>query len=186
MGVAIAVAAHRRGARVTLVHGPLEVRLPAGVLAVAVETTDDMAAAVRASLADADVLVMAAAPADFKPVAPASQKIKKDNAPGSVALVRTPDILLSTRDARRPGAVVVGFALETERLLERAKAKLEAKALDLVVANDATEAGAGFGVSTNRVTLVGRDGAAEALPLASKDAVADAILDRVEALLRGR
>ena len=186
MGVAIAVAAHRRGARVTLVHGPLEVRLPAGVLAVAVETTDDMAAAVRASLADADVLVMAAAPADFKPAAPASQKIKKDDAPGSVALVRTPDILLSTRDARRPGAVVVGFALETERLLERAKAKLEAKALDLVVANDATEAGAGFGVSTNRVTLVGRDGAAEALPLASKDAVADAILDRVEALLRGR
>lgn len=186
MGVAIAAAAYRRGARVTLVHGPLEVGVPRGARAVAVETTAQMADAVRGALGDADVLVMAAAPADFTVAAPAAQKLKQATTPDAIAITRTADILTTTRDARRPGTIVVGFALETERMLEYAQAKLASKDLDLIVANDATEAGAGFGTSTNRVTLIGRDGAVDALPLASKDAVAEHILDRVEALVRGR
>ena len=183
MGVAIAAAAWRRGAAVTLVAGPMSVAPPTGVTVVPVETTARMAEEVRRVLGTADALVMAAAPADFAPAAPAAQKLKKERAPESIRLARTPDILTETRDARRPGAVIVGFALETEQLLEGARTKLASKALDLVVANDATEAGAGFGTSTNRVTLIGRDGVPHALPLLSKDAVADAILDRVEALL---
>lgn len=186
MGVALAAAAHRRGARVTLVHGPLEVPLPHGARPVAVETTAEMADAVRHALGDADVLVMAAAPADFTAAAPAAQKLKKERAPDAIALARTVDILKATREARRPGTVVVGFALETEHVEAHARGKLEAKGLDLVVANDATEPGAGFGTTTNRVTLIGRDGAATPVPLASKDAVADVILDRVEGLLDGR
>ena len=186
MGVAIAAAAFRRGARVTLVHGPLEVALPHGVQPVAVETTAEMADAVRAALSSADVLVMAAAPADFGAAAPAAHKLKKERAPDAIALARTPDILTSTKGARRAGTIIVGFALETERMLENAQAKLAAKDLDLIVANDATEAGAGFGSTTNRVTIIARDGRVDALPLASKDSVADSILDRVEALLDGR
>ena len=183
MGVAVAAAAWRRRADVTLVAGPMSVAPPTGVTVVPVETTADMASSVRAGLATADVLEMAAAPADFTAAAPASQKLKKDRAPEAIALTRTPDILLETRDARRPGAVIVGFALETEQVLEGARRKLATKELDLVVANDATEPGAGFDADTNRVTLIGRDGTPHALPLMSKDAVADAILDRVEALL---
>jgi phosphopantothenoylcysteine decarboxylase/phosphopantothenate--cysteine ligase len=186
MGVAIAAAAWRRGAEVTLVAGPLGVALPAGVRAVSVETADEMAAAVREALPAADVLVMAAAPADFKPAAPARRKIKKSAAPAAIALAPTPDILVATQGNRRPGAVVVGFALETNDALEAGRAKLAAKALDLIVVNDATEDGAGFAVDTNRVTLLERGGEPAALPLMPKTEVADAILDRVEALLRGR
>ena len=185
MGVELAAAAWRRGAAVTLVHGPLAVPLPVGPSAVAVETTAELCDAVRAALADADALVMAAAPADFRPRAAAAAKIKKDAAPPSIELEPTPDVLLETRDARRPGAVIVGFALETGDPVASATEKLRRKGLDLVVANDATEPGAGFGVATNRVTLVSSAGA-EPLPLQSKTEVAEAILDRVEALLAGR
>ncbi|MBI2796009.1 MAG: bifunctional phosphopantothenoylcysteine decarboxylase/phosphopantothenate--cysteine ligase CoaBC [Gemmatimonadetes bacterium] len=183
MGVAVAAAAWRRGADVTLVAGPLSVPAPAGATVVRVGTTAEMAAAVRHALATADALVMAAAPADFAAAAPAAHKLKKDRAPEALVLARTEDILTATADARRPGAVIVGFALETERVLEGARAKLAAKDLDLVVANDATEPGAGFGGETNRVTLIARDGVPQVLPLLSKEAVAEAILDRVEALL---
>ncbi|HEX3159518.1 MAG TPA: bifunctional phosphopantothenoylcysteine decarboxylase/phosphopantothenate--cysteine ligase CoaBC [Gemmatimonadaceae bacterium] len=186
MGVALAAAAWRRGAQVTLVHGPLAVPLPTAVHAVAVETTEEMCAAVAGALAQADVLVMAAAPADFAPDAAAPEKLKKASAPDAIQLRRTPDILKSTRHQRRPGAVVVGFALETERAVEQGRGKLTDKGLDMVVVNDAREAGAGFGVDTNRVTLVHPDGADEVLPLASKAEVADAILDRVERLLEQR
>ena len=186
MGVALAMAAWRRGARVTLVAGPLSVPVPAVLEHVPVESTEDMAAAVRDSLASADVLVMAAAPADFRAARPAGSKIKKTATPDALALAGTPDILLETRDARRPGTVVVGFALETDAPLDGGRKKLDAKGLDMVVVNDATEAGAGFGVDTNRVTLLTRGGGEERLPLAAKTEVADAILDRVEGLLRGR
>ena len=145
-----------------------------------------MAAAVARLLPAADVLVMAAAPADFRPAAPAENKIKKTSGPETLALAPTPDILQSTRAARRSGAVIVGFALETERAVESGRAKLDAKDLDLVVVNDASETGAGFGVDTNRVTLLARDGSQDCLPLMSKDEVADAILDRVEELISGR
>ena len=186
MGVALASAAWRRGAQVTLIAGPLAVAVPSGVEHVPVETTEQMAGAVERSLGSADVLVMAAAPADFRAAHPASNKIKKANAPPAIALAEAPDILLSTRGARGNGLVVVGFALETGDALAGGREKLASKDLDLIVVNDATEDGAGFGVDTNRVTLIDRHGSEEQLPLLPKGDVADAILDRVEALVRGR
>lgn len=183
MGVAIADAAWRRDADVVLVAGPIAVPPPTGVAVVHVETTEEMASAVERELATADVLIMAAAPADFRVAVPAASKIKKKSAPSTLELSPTPDILASTSRARRPGAVIVGFALETEDAVRGGREKLESKQLDLVVVNDAREAGAGFGVDTNRVTFVRRDGTQEDLPLLSKGEVADEILDRVEALL---
>jgi phosphopantothenoylcysteine decarboxylase/phosphopantothenate--cysteine ligase len=183
MGVEIAAAAWRRGADVTLVAGPLAVPLPVGPSLVSVDTTLEMRDAVETALVGADALVMAAAPADFRVAAPAAQKIKKEGGAPMMQLAENPDILKSTIPRRSPGTVVVGFALETQDLVGQARAKLAAKQLDLVVANDATEEGAGFGGDTNRVTLVSRDGSAEALPLMTKAEVAEAILDRVERLL---
>jgi phosphopantothenoylcysteine decarboxylase/phosphopantothenate--cysteine ligase len=182
MGVAIAAAAWRRGAAVTLVAGPLSVAAPHGVKLVPVESTADMRDAVAAALADADVLVMAAAPADFRPAEVAPRKIKKGAAPESIRLAPTDDILSTTVARRRPDAVIVGFALETNDVLDGARAKLTSKRLDLVVANDATEAGAGFGGDTNRVTMLDAGGGVEALPMLSKGEVAEAILDSVERL----
>jgi phosphopantothenoylcysteine decarboxylase/phosphopantothenate--cysteine ligase len=185
MGVALAMAAWRRGADVTLVCGPLSIPVPPVLRRVNVESTAEMADAVRDALPDADVLVMAAAPADFRAAAPAKSKIKKAAAPESLALASTPDILATTRSVRRKGSVVVGFALETDDALNGGRAKLAAKGLDLVVVNDATEAGAGFGVDTNRVTILSAGDGDETLPLMPKPEVADAILDRVERLLGG-
>lgn len=185
MGVALAAAAWRRGANVTLVAGPLAVEAPVGPRLVAVETTEQMAGAVRDALATADALIMAAAPADFRARAVAGQKIKKGTAVPNLEFEFTTDILTSTRAVRRPECVVVGFALETEQLEAGAKSKLVSKGLDLVVANRVEE-GAGFGSDTNRVTLLGRDGAREELPLQGKGEVADAILDRVAGLFHGR
>ena len=185
MGVEVAAAAWRRGAGVRLVAGPLSVPLPPGVDVVSVETTEEMAEAVGSALPSADVLIMAAAPADFRPESPAREKIKKRTSPTRIELANTPDILLSTRKQRKAGSVIVGFALETNDAMNGGREKLAAKGLDLVVVNDATEAGAGFGVETNRVTIISRTGEEEVLPLMSKRDVADAILDRVEALRRG-
>lgn len=186
MGVALAAAAWRRGARVDLVAGPLAVATPAGVAVHAVESTGEMAAAIEELLPQSDVLVMSAAPADFRPAEVAGSKIKKASAPESITLAPTSDILLTTKHARRAGAVVVGFALETNDALANGRAKLASKDLDLIVVNHATERGAGFGVDTNRVTLLSRDGTEEKLPLMPKTEVADAILDRVEKLIDGR
>lgn len=185
MGVALAAAAWCRGATVTLVAGPLAVEAPTGPRLVSVETTEQMADAVRDALATADALIMAAAPADFRARAVAGQKIKKGASAPNLVFEFTTDILTSTRGARRPECVVVGFALETEQLEAGAKSKLVAKGLDLVVANR-VEQGSGFGSDTNRVTLLGRDGAREELPLQGKAEVADAILDRVAGLFNGR
>ncbi|HTD60268.1 MAG TPA: bifunctional phosphopantothenoylcysteine decarboxylase/phosphopantothenate--cysteine ligase CoaBC [Gemmatimonadaceae bacterium] len=187
MGVALAAAAWRRGADVTLIAGPLSVEPPVGVSIIDVETAAEMRDAVAAHLSDVDVLIMAAAPADFRPATVAEQKIKKSSAPASLALEATDDILVSTQELRNPAAIVVGFALETEAAIAGGREKLRRKSLDLVVVNDATEPGAGFGVDTNRVTLVFGNGTPdEALPLLAKSDVADAILDRVEGLLRAR
>jgi len=184
MGMALAAAAWRRGAEVVLVHGPLAVAVPpGGICTTAVETTQEMADAVARELPTADVLIMAAAPADFRPAVVAGAKIKKQGtAPAPLVLEETPDILAATRGQRPAHLVAVGFALETDDLEANAARKLEAKGLQLVVANSAREAGAGFGHDTNRVTLIGRDGATDALPLMSKAETADAILDRIEAL----
>lgn len=186
MGVAIAAAAWRRGAAVTLVAGPLGVAVPVGVTHVPVQSTTEMRDAVATHLGASDVLVMSAAPADYQPIAQASGKLKKTGTDRSLALRETPDILVTTRHARRPGTVVVGFALETDDLLANAQRKLEAKGLDLVVLNAANEPGAGFAVDTNRVTLIWRDAEPEPLPLLTKRDVAEEILDRVEKLLDGR
>jgi phosphopantothenoylcysteine decarboxylase/phosphopantothenate--cysteine ligase len=186
MGVAIASAAWRRGAEVTLVAGPMGVDAPVAINVMTVQSTAEMKDAVDRALPSADVLIMAAAPADFRPSKVEGSKIKKNDPPSPIALSPTPDILQSTRDKRRPGTVVVGFALETNDALAGGRKKLAAKDLDMIVVNDATEPGAGFGVDTNRVTLLSRDGAETALPLLSKAEVADAILDRVEGLLGGR
>jgi len=183
MGVAIAAAAWRRGADVDLVAGPLSIAAPAGVTVHSVESTGEMASAVERLLPQSDVLVMAAAPADFRPAEPAMLKIKKTDAPKPIALAPTTDILATTRSARRPGAVIVGFALETNDAVPNGRGKLARKDLDMIVVNDATEAGAGFGVDTNRVTLLFRDDREEVLPLMSKTEVADALLDRVENLM---
>ena len=186
MGIAIAAAAWRRGADVHLIAGPLSIAPPIGPSVEHVETTEEMARAVERALATADVLVMAAAPADFRAAAPAPKKIKKESSPDSLSLARTPDILAATKRVRRAGSFIVGFALETNDAVKNGRAKLRSKELDLIVVNDATEPGAGFAVDTNRVTLVARDGEEERLPLLPKAEVAEAILDRVEAKLRGR
>ncbi|HJU74102.1 MAG TPA: bifunctional phosphopantothenoylcysteine decarboxylase/phosphopantothenate--cysteine ligase CoaBC [Gemmatimonadaceae bacterium] len=186
MGVALAASAWRRGAEVTLIHGPLGVPRPVGVRSVATETTEQMAEAVSREVRDADVLVMAAAPSDFRPANAKKGKIKKGSAQLNIELTPAPDILLDTLPHRGPNLVAVGFALETENAEEYGRAKLAAKGLDLVVVNDATEPGAGFEVDTNRVTLIRRNGEARALPLLSKLEVADAILDEVEELLSER
>jgi phosphopantothenoylcysteine decarboxylase/phosphopantothenate--cysteine ligase len=185
MGVAVAAAAWRRGADVVLVAGPLGVPAPAGVRVVGVETTAEMHDAVAKEIGAADALIMAAAPSDFRPRRAARSKIKKGAALPAIELEATPDILAATRAKRKDGMVVVGFALETDSAVANARGKLEAKGLDLVVVNVAGEEGAGFEVDTNRVSLLSREGVEE-LPLLPKTDVADAILDRVEELLRGR
>jgi phosphopantothenoylcysteine decarboxylase/phosphopantothenate--cysteine ligase len=186
MGVAIAQAAQRRGALVTLIAGHLEVPAPGGVTRIDVVSSRDMHNAVERVLPQADALVMAAAPSDFRPSNPASNKIKKESGAPVIELEAADDILASTIDARKKGAVVVGFALETENLIANAKSKLEKKRLDMIVANDATEEGAGFHTDTNRVTFLTPDGKREALPLIKKIELAEVILDRIETMLNGR
>jgi phosphopantothenoylcysteine decarboxylase/phosphopantothenate--cysteine ligase len=184
MGYALARAAWLRGAEVTLVTGPVQLEPPYGVAVVRVQSTAEMAAAVAAALPLADLLLMAAAPADYRPTAPLDRKAKRGEGALRLELEPTPDILAGTAGSRKTGAIVVGFALETGDAVAGAQAKLKAKQLDLVVANDATEPGAGPEVETNRVTLVSRD-AIKPLPLLSKDDAAEAILDRVEVLGSG-
>jgi phosphopantothenoylcysteine decarboxylase / phosphopantothenate---cysteine ligase len=184
MGFALAAAAWRMGAHVTLITGPTHLPTPAGVQRVDVQTAEQMRDAVARELPEADVLIMSAAVADYRPATPVQRKIKK--ASGDLAridLVPNPDILRSTRDRRRPGAIVVGFALETGLPAEEARGKLIDKELDLLVVNDALEPGAGFEVETNRVTLLdGADGT-EKLPLLGKSQVAERILERVADLM---
>jgi phosphopantothenoylcysteine decarboxylase/phosphopantothenate--cysteine ligase len=145
-----------------------------------VESTRDLEAAVRTELPDADVLVMAAAPADFRPSSPSDSKRSRIDGALAIPMEPTEDILSATRNQRRAGSVTVGFALETGDALVKGRAKLERKDLDLIVVNDALEAGAGFEYDTNRVAILGRDGNPQILPLQSKREVAEAILDAVE------
>jgi len=181
MGYRLAEAAWERGADVVLISGPTSLEPPAGVSLRRIETTSDMETAVRAELASADVLIMAAAPADYRPAESPATKRPRDGGALTVVLEPTADILAATRTTRKRGAVIVGFALETGDALARGRAKLSRKDLDLIVVNDALEPGAGFEVETNRVTILDRDGGEQALPLMDKRAVADAILDAVEA-----
>jgi phosphopantothenoylcysteine decarboxylase/phosphopantothenate--cysteine ligase len=185
MGFAIAAEAARRGARVILVAGPTAVEPPRVAEIVRVRRAAEMHHAVMQHAAGADVVVMAAAVADYTPAAAAGQKIVKTADTLTLVLTRTPDILgdLGTRRlAAGQGPLLVGFAAETERLVERASEKLAQKHVDLIVANDVSRADAGFDVETNEVTLVSAGGT-ENVPLQSKAAVASVVLDRVERLL---
>jgi phosphopantothenoylcysteine decarboxylase/phosphopantothenate--cysteine ligase len=180
MGFALAATARRLGAEVTLVAGPSALAAPGGVERVDVETAEQMLHAVKAVLPGADVFVMAAAVADFRPTDPADSKIKKEGISSTrLELERTQDVLRATVGDRKPGVVTVGFALETGNAVESGRTKLEAKELDILVINDASETGAGFEVPTNRVTILDRSGAIEELPLLSKEEVAERIFQRV-------
>lgn len=178
MGYSLAEAAHARGAEVVLVSGPSELPLPVGVTTERVETTAELARAVQRLVTDADLVVMAAAPADYRPAAPAPEKRPRAGTL-TLELEATPDVLASLAAPAR--CVVVGFALEAGADgAARARAKLREKRLDYIILNDALEPGAGFEVATNRVTIIGKDGTAVALPLLPKRDVADKILDAVE------
>jgi phosphopantothenoylcysteine decarboxylase/phosphopantothenate--cysteine ligase len=183
MGYALAEAARDRGAEVTLVAAPTALGSPYGVDLVPVRSAREMRDAVAAACERADALIMAAAVADFQPGERAEQKIKKAGRKGlSLELVPAPDILGTVRGS----FVRVGFKAESEHVVEHARAMLQAKQLDLVVANDVTAPGSGFATDTNQVTLIDRSGAAEELPLLPKYEVAWRVLDRVAALLRER
>ncbi len=181
-GHALAAAAAARGASVVLVTAA-EQPVPAGVEVVRVETAAEMAAAVLGRADAVDVVVMAAAVADFRPVAPSAGKLRKADGPPTVTFEPTVDILSELGHHRRPGQVLVGFAAEAGDPVASARAKLDAKGVDLIVANDVSAPGAGFDVDTNIVTIVGRGEPPAHLSLRSKREVADAVLDRVRACL---
>ena len=185
MGYAIAEAAQRRGARVILVSGPTALEPPPAVEVANVRTTEEMRRAVRARLEEASIVIKAAAVVDFRPAQVAKQKIKRGRGPLTLALEPTPD-LLEEITAARGDRLVVGFAAETENVVENARAKLRAKKLDLVVANDVTQNGAGFDIDTNIVTLLTCDGQEVPLPKMTKQAVAHRILDEVVRLRSAR
>ena len=188
MGFAIAAAAHARGANVTLVAGPTSIEPPATDEVIRVRRASEMHAAVMRAAGHADVVIMAAAVADYAPVSPAADKIAKSDETLALTLQRTPDILADLGQAsakRATPLVLVGFAAETGNLLARAREKRIRKNVDLIVANDVSAPGSGFDVDTNAVTIIGAD-EEQTLPLQSKARVADAILDRVEQLIRAR
>jgi phosphopantothenoylcysteine decarboxylase/phosphopantothenate--cysteine ligase len=185
MGFALAAAAWRRGARVTLVTGPSALPDPPGVSTTRVETGEEMKAMVLSFLPDADVLVFAAAVSDFKPSGPSKQKLKRSREGEGMELRLSPteDVALATVEGRKPGAVALGFALETEDLLGNARRKLKEKGFHLIAANSAVEEGSGFDVGTNRVTILDTEGGIEKLPVLPKDEVAEKLLDRLTHLL---
>lgn len=186
MGYAIARAAARRGAQVTLLTGPVALEAPQGVQVVPFTTTQELLERAQELAAKQDVLIQAAAPADYRAQEVAPQKIKKNSGePLVLTLVENPDVAAALGRCKRPDQVFVGFAAETNDVLAHAQGKLERKNLDMIVANDVTLPGAGFDVDTNVVTLITRDEAVS-LPLMRKDEVADRILDRVLTLVHDR
>lgn len=185
MGLALAAAAASRGAEVTLIAANVSLPLPAGVRAVEVETTAELAAAVTAESERAHVLLMAAAPADFRAEGPETGKISREGSGLKLRLAPTEDILAGVARDRRSGQTLVGFAAEAGAgAIERAREKLERKAVDAIVFNDVSRPEIGFDSAENEVTIVERD-AEHQVPLASKQAIAEAILDRVEVLRAG-
>jgi phosphopantothenoylcysteine decarboxylase/phosphopantothenate--cysteine ligase len=185
-GLAIAQAALERGARVVLVSGPIHLPVPIGVNHLPVRTAEEMLAAVLHEVVDADALVMAAAVADFRPISAAGDKIKREKGVPQITLEPTPDILTAVAELKnRSGMprVVVGFAAESQDLIQNARNKLHSKQLDLIVANDITALDAGFAVDTNRVTILDAGGGQEALPLLNKAEVAAVLIERIIGLL---
>jgi phosphopantothenoylcysteine decarboxylase/phosphopantothenate--cysteine ligase len=186
MGYALAEVARDRGATVTLITSAT-LREPANIKIVRVSSAEEMYRAVLEATPQADVLIMAAAVADYRPANVATQKIKKKEGGLVLQLERTRDILAEMASRKTAGqrgpTVTVGFAAETENLTQNAQEKLERKKLDFIVANDVTATDAGFGVDTNRVAILGRDQLIDALPLMSKFEVAEKLFDRIESVL---
>ncbi len=182
MGYAIANAARDRGASVTLITAPTSIPIPRGVDVRTVTTALDMQRAIHASLAGADVLIMAAAVSDYRVASPVDHKIKRDGEDLILRLIPNPDVIAGVKSET---LVKVGFAAETDDLLINARRKLEAKGLDLIVANDVSAPGSGFGSDTNQVTFLDQAGS-EVLPLMSKREVADRLLDRILSVLQQR
>lgn len=183
MGYAIARAAARRGAQVVLVSGPTVLKKPAYVETVDVVSAQDMYEAVTSRASEMDIIIKAAAVADYRPVSVSDNKIKKMDGDMAIPLERTRDILGALGETKRPGQFLCGFSMETENMVENSRKKLEKKHLDLIAANNVKVAGAGFGVDTNILTLISPDGM-KALPLLSKDDAADALLDAILARMK--
>lgn len=182
MGYAIAEAAQKRGAEVTLVSGPVHIPVPVGVTVVPVTSTLSLYECMMAHCEKQDIIIQAAAPADYRVEHIADQKIKKQSGETfTLTLVENPDIAKAVGQRKQPGQILVGFAAETQNVLANAQSKLEKKNLDLIVANDVTAEGAGFGVDTNIVTLITRSGSTP-LPKMTKREVADRILDQALAI----
>jgi phosphopantothenoylcysteine decarboxylase / phosphopantothenate---cysteine ligase len=182
MGYAIAEAARDRGATVTLITTPTQIAKPVCVDIVSVDTAGEMKDAVEKAVEKTDILIMAAAVADYQVKSISPEKIKKQEATLSLELIRTPDILSEVKG----DFIKVGFAAESQDLLNNARQKLVKKRLDLIIANDITEEDSGFGKDMNRVTLIGKGGRTESLPLLPKREVADRILDRVISISGGK
>lgn len=179
MGYAIAREAMLRGAEVTLISGPVALKPVPGVKLVPIITAQDMLEAVQAALPQTDILIKAAAVADYRPATVADEKLKKKDGELSIPLERTADILAWVSENRHEGLFVCGFSMETENMLENSRGKLIKKGLDMIVANNLKTQGAGFGVETNVVTLITRDEIKE-LPLMGKDEVAGKLLDEIQ------
>ena len=178
MGFALAEAAQKRGARVTLVAGPVALETPAGVERIDVGSAQEMHAAVMEHAA-ADVVFMAAAVADYTPAQTSDQKLKKGSGDMHLTLTRTPDILAELGEKKRAGQLLIGFALETQNGLKNAQSKLGRKNLDWIVLNSPNEPGEGFGTRTNKVTIIPREGTPHPLSKMPKQEVAAAILDHI-------
>ena len=178
MGYAIARQAMLRGAEVTLVTGPVSIDPPMFVYVVPVTSAADMFEAVTSRAAEQDIIVKAAAVADYTPVQVASEKIKKKDGDNAIALTRTKDILGWLGENRKPGQFLCGFSMETENMLDNSRAKLAKKNVDMIVANNLKVQGAGFGGDTNVVTLITPEDTVE-LPLQSKEEVAGRLLDTI-------
>ena len=178
MGYALAKAALSRGAHVTLVSGPVSINPPSGADLISVNSAKEMYAAVITKKDEQDVFIMAAAVADYTPASFSEQKIKKSDDDMTIQLERTSDILKEIGHSKKPGQVVAGFAMETEKLIENATKKLDSKNADLIVANNTKDEGAGFGTDTNKIALISQNGTEE-IPLLSKDECANIILDKI-------
>ena len=179
MGYAIAKAAMLRGADVTLVTGPVNIKAPNFVKVVPITSAQDMFEAVKDNYAEQDIIIKSAAVADYTPEHVATEKVKKKDGDMAIPLKRTQDILGFLGENRKEGQFLCGFSMETENMLENSKAKLEKKKVDMIAANNLKEDGAGFGTSTNVVTLITKDEVIE-LPLMSKEEVAHNILDEIK------
>ncbi len=185
MGFALAEAARMEGAEVVLISGPTWLESPPGVSIRMVETAREMYESVLTEAEDAEVVIKAAAVADFTPASPRTGKVKKEEAELTLELARTPDILAELGARKRPGQILVGFSAETDQVLKNALAKLRRKNLDLMVANDVSRSDAGFDVDSNQAVILAADGTEQELPLMSKAELARIVVERVVELRGG-